>query len=127
VTLGTGFTQLADDQTLGSNPAFVQPYIFEPPTRPFLGMGNVFAVQNMDLRLAKNFTLPGGQRAGLAIDLFNLFNSRNFACYDARIPVGGNPADNDNFGIPGCAAPGRRLQIGLNYDFGVSIAGVGGR
>ena len=127
VTLGTGFTQLADDQTLGTNPAFVQQYIFEPPTRPFLGLGNVFAVQNMDLRLAKNFTLPGGQRAGLAIDVFNVFNSRNFACYDARIPLNGDTADNANFGVPSCAAPGRRLQIGLNYDFGLSIAGTGGR
>jgi outer membrane receptor protein involved in Fe transport len=127
VTLGTGFTQLADDQTLGTNPAFVQQYIFEPPTRSFLGIGHVFALQNMDLRLGKNFILPNGQRAGLAIDLFNVFNSRNFACYDARIPVGGNPADNDNFGKPNCAAPGRRLQIGLNYDFGPSIAGFGGR
>jgi hypothetical protein len=127
VTLGTGFTQLADDQTLGSQPAFTQPYIFEPPTRSFLGIGNVFALQNMDLRLAKNFTVAGGQRVGLAVDLFNVFNSSNFACYDARIPVGGDRADNANFGKPNCAAPGRRLQIGLNYDFGLGIAGIGGR
>ncbi len=55
ITLGTGFTQLAADQTFGVNPQFERQYIFEPPTRPFLGVGNVFATQNMDLRLAKDF------------------------------------------------------------------------
>ena len=34
---------------------------------------------------------------------------------------------NANFGKPGCSAPGRRLQIGLTYDFGPSIVGTGGR
>lgn len=127
VTLGTGFTQLADDQTAGVQPAFVQQYIFEPPTRSFLGVGNVFALQNMDLRIDKRFGLPGGQQAGLNVDLFNVFNSSNFACYDARIPQGGDVSDNASFGRPNCAAPGRRLQVGLTYDFGVPIAGRGGR
>jgi hypothetical protein len=125
VTLGTGFTQQADDETFGTGDAFRTRYIFEPPTRSFLGVGSVFATQNMDLRLAKDFTVTGGQRAGLAIDLFNVFNSRNFGCYDARIPPTGQT--NSAFGRPGCSAPGRRLQIGLTYDFGPSIAGTGGR
>lgn len=125
VTLGTGFTQLAADQTFGTSPQFERQYIFEPPTRSFLGMGHVFATQNLDLRLAKDFTVAGGQRAGLAIDLFNAFNSRNFGCYDARIPRTGQT--NAAFGRPGCSAPGRRLQIGLTYDFGPSIVGTGGR
>lgn len=126
VTLGSGFTQLAPDQRIGDNPERGEAqYIFEPPTRAFLGVGNAFATQNMDLRLAKDFTVAGGQRAGLAVDLFNVFNSRNFGCYDARIPRTGQT--NANFGRPGCSAPGRRLQIGLTYDFGPSIAGTGGR
>ena len=125
VTLGTGFTQQAANQTLGTNPQFEQQYIFEPPTRPFLGMGHVFATQNMDLRLAKDFALAGGQSVGLAVDLFNAFNSRNFGCYDARIPRTGQT--NANFGRPSCSAPGRRLQLGLTYDFGPSIVGTGGR
>ncbi len=126
VTLGTGFTQLAPDQTLGNrNDRGEVQYVFEPPTRAFLGVGNAFATQNMDLRLAKDFTVAGGQRAGLAIDLFNAFNSRNYGCYDARIGPPGQP--NAAFGRPGCSAPGRRLQIGLTYDFGPSIVGTGGR
>jgi hypothetical protein len=127
VTLGTGFTQLADDQTEGVQPAFVRQYIFEPPTRSFLGLGSVFALQNMDVRLDKRFDLPGGQQVGLNVDVFNVFNSRNFSCYDARIPVGGNIVDNANFGRPNCAAPGRRLQVGLTYDFGLDVVGRGGR
>jgi hypothetical protein len=126
VTLGTGFAQLAADQTIGNRPDRGEAqYVFEPPTRPFLGMGHVFANQNMDLRLAKDFPVAGGQRAGLAVDLFNVFNSRNFGCYDARIPPTGQT--NATFGRPTCSAPGRRLQIGLTYDFGPSIAGTGGR
>jgi hypothetical protein len=125
VTLGTGFTELEADQTFGTSPQFETQYIFEPPTRPFLGIGNVFAVQNMDLRLAKDFPVAGGQRAGLAVDLFNVFNSRNFGCYDARIPRAGQT--NANFGRPTCSAPGRRLQLGLTYDFGPGIVGTGGR
>lgn len=125
VTLGTGFTQQAADQTLGTNPQFELQYIYEPPTRPFLGMGHVFATQNMDLRLGKDFALAGGQSVGLVIDLFNAFNSRNFGCYDARIPRTGQT--NANFGRPTCSAPGRRLQLGLTYDFGPSIVGTGGR
>ena len=113
--------------TQGVQPAFVRQYIFEPPTRSFLGMGNVFALQNMDVRLDKRFDLPGGQQVGLNVDVFNVFNSANFACYDARIPVGGNIADNANFGRPNCAAPGRRLQVGLTYDFGLDVVGRGGR
>jgi hypothetical protein len=125
VTLGTGFTQQAANQTLGTSPQFEQQYIFEPPTRPFLGMGHVFATQNMDLRLAKDFALAGGQSVGLAVDLFNAFNSRNFGCYDARIPRTGQT--NSAFGRPSCSAPGRRFQLGLTYDFGPSIVGTGGR
>ena len=67
----------------------------------------------------------GGQSVGLAVDLFNAFNSRNFGCYDARIPRTGQT--NANFGRPSCSAPGRRLQLGLTYDFGPSITGTGGR
>jgi hypothetical protein len=125
VTLGTGFTQQAANQTLGTSPQFEQQYIFEPPTRPFLGMGHVFATQNMDLRLAKDFALASGQSVGLALDLFNAFNSRNFGCYDARIPRTGQT--NSAFGRPSCSAPGRRFQVGLTYDFGPSIVGTGGR
>ena len=57
VNLGSGIAQNATDATLGFGPYQQRTYIFTPPTRAFLGIGNVFATQNMDLRLQKNIQL----------------------------------------------------------------------
>jgi len=58
----------------------------------------------------------------LSADLYNLFNSRNYGCYEATIfPTTGAP--NPNYNRPNCAALGRRLQIGLRY--GLTPTGVG--
>ena len=68
-----------------------------------------------------------GQRVSVSADLFNAFNSRNYGCYNTTInPTSGPP--NANYGVPGCAALGRRFQIGMRYGFSSSApASVGGQ
>ena len=122
VNLGTGIAFSATDASGGFGQFTERTYIYQPPTRPFLGVGNVFNSQNLDLRLEKSFSFANTQQVSLSADLYNLFNSRNYGCYEATIfPTTGAP--NPNYNRPNCAALGRRLQIGLRY--GLTPTGVG--
>ena len=116
VNLGTGITVNATDQTLGTAVFQQRTYIFTPPSRPFLGVGHVFATHNVDVRAEKSVRVGGGNRVSVLADLFNAFNNKNYGCFDTRIPVAGqtNPA----YGTPGCAGLGTRLQLGLRYGYG---------
>ena len=134
VSLGTGIAVNATDASGGWGPYQQQTYIYEPPSRAFLGIGNVFAYQNADFRLEKGVTVARGQEASLTLDLFNAFNSTNWGCYDTTIiPTADQATDvgwQRNFGQPKCAGLGRRLQIGLRYGYrgaGDSSDGNGGR
>jgi hypothetical protein len=114
VSLGSGVTVNATDASLGFDFGKQRRYVYSPPTKPFLGIGHVFNTQNMDLRLEKEFSMLSGQTVGITADVFNAFNTANFGCYDAQInPTSGAP--NANYNKPGCAALGRRLQIGARY------------
>ena len=92
-------------------PALTKPRRYSPPTKPFLGIGHVFAYQNVDLRLEKAFTMASAQRISVVVDLFNTFNNANYGCYNTTIENPPNP----NYNTPGCAGLGRRLQLGLRY------------
>jgi hypothetical protein len=112
INLGSGVTVNASNESAGGGVGQRFTYVFTPPGRAFLGVGKPFAFQNMDIRLQKDFDiLSAGQRVGLAIDFFNVFNSANFGCYDTTIRT----PTNLNYGKPGCAGLGRRLQVGLRY------------
>jgi outer membrane receptor protein involved in Fe transport len=113
VTLGSGIVQNATDAFNGDEFIKQRTYPFQPPTRPFLGIGHVFATQNLDVRLEKPIRFASGQSLSIAADLFNAFNSSNYGCFEAKINPGGAP--NPNFGKPNCAALGRRLQVGMRY------------
>ncbi|MGQ0641127.1 MAG: TonB-dependent receptor domain-containing protein [Gemmatimonadaceae bacterium] len=114
VNLGSGLTLNATDASDGLEFGRSRPYVYAPPTKPFLGIGHVFSTQNIDVRLEKGFSLANAQRVSLVADLFNALNSANFGCYNATInPTSGPP--NANYNTPGCAATGRRLQVGLRY------------
>nr|MCU0627437.1 hypothetical protein [Gemmatimonadaceae bacterium] len=92
VTLATGRTINATDASQGFGQFEQRTYVYTPPARPFLGVGNVFANQNMDLRIERPITVGGGNSVALSFDLFNAFNSRNFGCWNATInPTAGNP------------------------------------
>lgn len=127
VSLGTGITQNATDASLGFGDFQRRTYPYTPPTVPFLGIGRVFATQNVDLRLDRPFTVGGGNSVALTLDLFNAFNNANYGCWNATInPTAGEP--NPDFGKPFCAAPGRRVQVGVRYGFqGAGATGVTSR
>ena len=114
VNLGSGIAVMATDASGGFGQFTERRYVFQPPTRPFLGVGNVFNQQNLDLRLEKGLTIAGNQRVSISADLFNALNSSNYGCYNATINPANDP--NENYGSPDCAAPGRRLQVGLRYN-----------
>jgi len=114
VNLGSGIAFTATDASLGFGAGLQRSYTYQPPTRAFLGIGHVFGYQNMDVRLQKDIRFASRQNAAVLVDVFNVFNSDNFGCYDAQInPTNGSP--NPNFGKPTCAGLGRRLQVGLRY------------
>ena len=114
VNLASGIAVNAEDASAGYGPGERKTYVFETPTRPFLGIGNVFGYQNMDVRLEKGFQLAGGSSASLLVDVFNVFNSDNFGCFNTQLrPDGPYP----EYGQPNCAGLGRRLQVGLRYGY----------
>jgi hypothetical protein len=113
VNLASGIAVNANDNSRGFAVDQRRTYVFETPTRPFLGIGRVFGNQNMDVRLEKGFRLAQRSSASLMVDVFNVFNSDNFGCYNTDINPPNNP--NTSYGQPGCAGLGRRLQVGLRY------------
>jgi hypothetical protein len=121
VSFGSGIALNATDASGGWGPYQQRTYIYQPPTRSFLGIGNVFAYQNADLRLEKGVTVARGQEASITLDLFNAFNSTNWGCYDTTIiPTADQATDTGwqkSFGQPKCAGLGRRLQLGLRYGY----------
>ena len=119
VNLGSGIAVNATDASQGFATGQQRTYIFQPPTRAFLGIGHVFGYQNLDVRLQKNINFASMQTAAVVVDLFNALNSNNFGCYNTTINPPNPPQNNSNvnYGKPGCAGLGRRLQVGLRYGF----------
>ncbi|MFL5572158.1 MAG: carboxypeptidase regulatory-like domain-containing protein [Gemmatimonadaceae bacterium] len=113
VNLASGIAVNATDASAGFGIDQKKTYVFQTPTRSFLGIGHVFGFQNMDVRLEKGFAMPGRANVGLLVDVFNVFNSANFGCFETEIRPPSNP--NTALGRPGCAGLGRRLQVGLRY------------
>lgn len=64
----------------------------------------------VDVRVEKQFRLPGPHRLGVLVEAFNLFNRANVA---SVTDVAG-PA----FGTPVTFLPGREVQFGIRYFFG---------
>ncbi len=114
VNLASGIAVNAEDASAGYGPGERKTYVFQTPTRPFLGIGHVFGYQNMDVRLEKGFQLPGGSSTSLLVDVFNVFNSDNFGCFNTQLRPDGPYPD---YGKPNCAGLGRRLQVGLRYGY----------
>lgn len=126
VSLGSGIAETRTDASGGRGFGIERPYVYQPPTRPFLGIGRVFATQNLDLRAEKSFTVASGQNVGLVVDLFNAFGVNNFGCYNGDInPTTDTP--NANFNRPDCAGLGRRLQLGLRYGLQPRLSGMTSR
>ena len=119
VNLGSGIAVNATDASQGFATGQQRTYIFQPPTRAFLGIGHVFGYQNLDVRLQKDIDFASRQTAAILVDVFNALNSNNFGCYNTTINPPNPPLNNSNanYGKPGCAGLGRRLQVGVRYGF----------
>lgn len=116
VTLGTGIAVNATDNSPpGTGPYDRRTYVFTPPAKPFLGIGHVFAQQQVDMRVEKPLALGNGQSLALVVDVFNAFNNANYGCFNTNIPEQGQT--NPNYGTPGCAGLGWRLQFGARYGY----------
>ena len=114
-SMGTGISVNATDASRGFETGNQVTYVFTPPTRPFLGIGHVFASQTLDLRAEKVLQVPGGQSVSVLVDVFNSLNNANYGCFNTTINPVNDP--NPNYGKPGCAGLGRRLQVGLRYGY----------
>ncbi|MGZ8411772.1 MAG: TonB-dependent receptor [Gemmatirosa sp.] len=130
-TFGSGITINATDASQGRGIGRERSYVFTPPGRSFLGVGQVFNTQTLDLRLEKGLPLPGGSNVSVLADVFNLFNNANFGCYADNatiLPVAEQDAAyRTRYGTPNCAGLGRRLQIGLRAGYRAStFSGAGG-
>ena len=93
-------------------------------TESFLGLGN-WGYRMVDLRVRKDFFSYRGNRVGVTLDAFNVFNFQNLGGYlgDANTQVQ-HPDDpdvlipNPNFARPtSTISDPRRFQLGVAYDF----------
>ena len=76
------------------------------------------AFRQVDLRLEKSFLVPGTPgKVGLVVNAINVFDHDNYREYFDLESNAGGPIE--NFGDPKwfTADPGRRLQLGLNFEF----------
>lgn len=120
-SFGSGILVNATDASQGWEITRQRTYTFQPPARPFLGIGHVFATNVVDLRAEKGVSLVRGQRLGVVVDVFNAFNNANYACWSDNatiVPTADQNADwRSRYGTPNCAGLGRRLQLGARYGF----------
>jgi outer membrane receptor protein involved in Fe transport len=83
---------------------------FTPKKYSFIIPG-AWAYRNVDLRFRKDFPQFSGTRLGVTLDVFNVFNFKNFGCYDTGF---NSPTQGKSF----CTVSDpRRAQIGAEYNF----------
>ena len=88
---------------------------FSPRKYSFI-IPNAWAYRNVDLKLRKDFPEVSGTRLGLTMDLFNVFNFRNFGCYNTGFSSSTSP--NPDYGKASCVVSDpRRAQFGAEYTF----------
>jgi outer membrane receptor protein involved in Fe transport len=111
IALGTGFPFTIADASRGFGPT-------EFRLRRNEGRADgLIQYKQVDMRLTREFKLHDQHRLSLFAEMFNVFNSKNFAGYDGFIPPSSGPP-NPNFGKPSSViGPPRSLQLGLSYGF----------
>jgi hypothetical protein len=92
-------------------------------TRCARGRRGSDSFKQLDLALAKNFKVYGGELQVRA-DVLNLFNTANWGYYDdwgggpTATPPNALGGDNDHFGKrTGVRGPMRQFKLGVNYTF----------
>jgi hypothetical protein len=80
-------------------------------------VNDVFAFKQVDLRVARQFTIANQQRGSVFLEVFNVLNTYNYGGFDGFIPP--TTADpNPNYGKPSrLIGPTRSVQLGLTYGF----------
>ncbi|MDC0714769.1 TonB-dependent receptor [Stigmatella sp. ncwal1] len=111
ITLGTGLPYTISDASQGFGPT-------EYLLRTNGGRADGFIqFSQVDVRLAKDFTISKGHRINAFAECFNLFNAKNYGGYDGFIPPETEPA-NPKFGMPSVlVGPPRSFQFGMGYSF----------
>jgi hypothetical protein len=111
ITLGSGLPFTIYDNTQGTGPTEFVLRTNEGRADGFIQFSQV------DVRLAKDFTISGGHRINAFAECFNLFNAKNFGGYDGYLPPETEP-ENPKFGEPGnLVGPPRSFQFGMGYSF----------
>lgn len=110
-TIGSGVKS-----DIGGRHACPDPTPATPPTdcvRNFIPGGfDTPTFKTLDLRLRKDFARFGGQRVGVTLDVFNVFNWQNLGDWRTSDPLA------SDFGTARqVISDPRRLQIGAEYDF----------
>ena len=96
----------------------------QPEQHSFLGLGH-WGYRSVDLRLRKDFLSYRGNRLGVTMDVFNVFDYENFTDYTntwrTEVPDPDDPdvlIPNPDFARPRqIAGDPRRVQVGIAYDF----------
>lgn len=117
ITLGSGTPYTINDQSQGSGPneRVLRRNEGRPEQFGFI-IPDAWAFRSVDLQVEKSFQIRSPHRVSLIFQGFNIFSYDNFTGYEGFIPT--LPATNINFGRPSrLIDPGRRLQLGLRYDF----------
>jgi hypothetical protein len=104
----SGYRFSKRDETIGWGPKRVNVDFFSQVGTPF---------KQVDLRLEKSVGVPGRGNVGVTAEVINVFNTANYRGYDELSNFGGG-SPNEHFGRPwfGTADPGRRVQVGLNFN-----------
>lgn len=110
ISLGTGLPYTVSDASTGFGANF--------RFRRNAGRDDSFLeFSQVDMRLAKEFTIAQGHHARVTAEVFNLFNAYNYGGYDGFIPPTAEPP-NPKFGQPSrLIGPTRSFQIGISYGF----------
>ncbi|ADO73474.1 TonB-dependent receptor [Stigmatella aurantiaca] len=111
ITLGTGLPYTISDASKGFGPT-------EFVLRTNGGRAEGFIeFSQVDVRLAKSFTISKAHRLNAFAECFNLFNAKNYGGYDGFLPPEAEPA-NPKFGMPTVlVGPPRSFQFGMGYSF----------
>lgn len=111
ITLGSGLPFSISDASKGYGPT---EYVLRTNGGRAEGL---IQFSQVDVRLAKDFTLSKGYRISAFAECFNLFNAKNFGGYDGFLPPETEPP-NPNFGKPSSlVGPPRSFQFGMSYSF----------
>ncbi len=111
ITLGSGLPYTIYDNSRGTGPT-------EFVLRTYGGRADGFIqFSQVDVRLAKDFTISKGHRINAFAECFNLFDARNLGGYDGYLPPETEPS-NPKFGEPtSVVGPPRSFQFGMGYSF----------